>query len=82
MRLHQRDPTHIKLNLVEPTISRSLFVLGLMCRYFDFDSHEFDYRLASVKDEVFDVLIYFIDHDSEDVRHKALCGIGRQYTVI
>ena len=79
MKVHQQDPTHIKLKSIGPTINRSLFSLGLMCRHFDFDSDDFGDRLTSVKDKVFDVLMYFIDHESEEVRHKALCGIGRQY---
>ena len=81
MKVHQQDPTHIKLKSIGPTINRSLFSLGLMCRHFDFDSDDFGDRLTSVKDKVFDVLMYFIDHESEEVRHKALCGIGRQYIV-
>jgi len=31
---------------------------------------------TSVKDKVFDVLVYFVSHEDEDVRCKALTGLG------
>lgn len=35
----------------------------------------------SVKDTVFDVLVSFMDMADEDVRLKALTGLGKQYTL-
>lgn len=38
----------------------------------------FSFLKASVKDTVFEALMYFVEHDEEDVRHKALTGIGKR----
>ena len=34
---------------------------------------------VSVKDKVFEVLLYFITHEDEDVQVKALAGLGKLY---
>ncbi|KAK2173697.1 hypothetical protein NP493_856g01005 [Ridgeia piscesae] len=31
---------------------------------------------VSIRDEVFDVMLYFIRHEDEEVKHKALAGLG------
>lgn len=60
----------------KPTLLRSLFTVGLMCRHFDFDSKDFGETKISVKNTVFDVLMTFIGMTDEDVRLKALTGLG------
>lgn len=37
----------------------------------------FFFLQVSIKDRVFDVLSYFIAHEDEDVRIKALTGLGK-----
>jgi hypothetical protein len=32
---------------------------------------------VSIRDKVFDVMLYFIRHEDEEVKHKALAGLGQ-----
>ena len=77
MQVHKHDPQSPQLVASMPTMLRSLFTVGLLCRHFDFDSEDFGERRVTIKDRVFDVLMYFVSHEEEDVRHKALSGIGK-----
>lgn len=38
---HQEDPTSSTLVANKPTLLRSLFTVGALCRHFDFDQEEF-----------------------------------------
>ncbi|CAE1303158.1 SCC2 [Acanthosepion pharaonis] len=75
---HKENPNNPTLVRRRPTLLRSLFTVGLLCRHFDFDSKEMGETKvkSSIKDRVFDVLSYFIEHEDEEVRIKALTGVG------
>ncbi|XP_013407379.1 nipped-B-like protein B isoform X1 [Lingula anatina] len=73
---HKNNPKNPALDNSKPTLLRALFTVGLLCRHFDFDAKEMGETKACVKDRVFDVLMYFISHEDEDVKHKALTGVG------
>ncbi|XP_033738813.1 nipped-B-like protein isoform X1 [Pecten maximus] len=73
---HREDPDNATLKIRKPTLLRSLFTVGLLCKHFDFDSSEMGETKTSVKDKVYDVLHYFVFHEDEEVRTKALTGLG------
>uniref|UniRef100_A0A8D0D3Y8 Nipped-B protein n=1 Tax=Sander lucioperca TaxID=283035 RepID=A0A8D0D3Y8_SANLU len=56
----------------KPTLLRSLFTVGALCRHFDFDQEEF-------KDKVLELLLYFTTHNDEEVQIKAIIGLGFQF---
>lgn len=37
---HEHNPSNPALAHHHPTLKRSLFTVGLFCRYFDFDAHD------------------------------------------
>ncbi|KFD48385.1 LOW QUALITY PROTEIN: hypothetical protein M513_10737, partial [Trichuris suis] len=61
-----------------PAILRALFTLGLVCRYFDIDSLlPVDNSTKSTwKDQVFRQLLFFACRDADDVRARAIAGLG------
>ncbi|XP_005090101.1 nipped-B-like protein B [Aplysia californica] len=67
-----------------PTLLRALFTVGLLCKHFDLDSKDMGETKVCVRETVFDVLTYFLNHEDEDVQLKALTAIGffacRHYT--
>ncbi|KAJ8305636.1 hypothetical protein KUTeg_016181 [Tegillarca granosa] len=73
---HKEDPNAAILSSRKPTLLRSLFTVGLLCKHFDFDSKDMGEAKTSVKDRVFAVLLYFVSHEDEEVRKKALTGLG------
>ena len=73
--LHQSNPGSPELQRRQATCLRALFTLGLLCRHFDFDSPDFNAHVT-IKNKVFEVLMYFMRHESGDVRHMALSGLG------
>ncbi|KAL5016356.1 hypothetical protein ScPMuIL_005945 [Solemya velum] len=77
---HKDNPENPTLQNRKPTLLRSLFTVGLLCKHFDFDAKEMGDAKYSVRDKVFDVLYYFIHHEDEEVQHKALTGMG--FTVV
>ncbi|XP_064624377.1 nipped-B-like protein isoform X2 [Lineus longissimus] len=70
---HQRNHLNAQSR---PTLLRSLFTIGLLCQHFDFDSKEMGEAKVLIRDRVFEILMYFTEHDDEDIRHKALTGLG------
>ncbi|XP_072030780.1 nipped-B-like protein A isoform X2 [Amphiura filiformis] len=69
----------------KPTLLRSLFTCGLFCKHFDFDANQKRHHRDSfshgspkalVKDRVFEVLYYFCTLEDEDIKLKALSGVG------
>ncbi|XP_029025412.1 nipped-B-like protein isoform X2 [Betta splendens] len=77
---HQEDATSSTLIANKPTLLRSLFTVGALCRHFDFDQEEF--KGASkivIKDKVLDLLLYFTTHEEEEVQIKAIIGLGFQF---
>ncbi|XP_050412412.1 nipped-B-like protein [Patella vulgata] len=73
---HREDPDNPTLKSRRPTMLRSLFTVGLLCKHFDFDAKEMGETKVCVREKVFDVLTYFMCHEDEDVRLKALNALG------
>ncbi|XP_015761571.1 PREDICTED: nipped-B-like protein isoform X2 [Acropora digitifera] len=69
-----KNPSKAQVN--RPTLLRSLFTLGLLCKQFDFDSDVKPKNEGSTKDRVFAVYIYFTKHSDEEVCQKAITGLG------
>lgn len=69
-----RNPSKAQVN--RPTLLRSLFTLGLLCKQFDFDSDVKPKNEGSTKHRVFAVYIYFTKHPDEEVCQKAITGLG------
>lgn len=69
-----KNPGKAQVN--RPTLLRSLFTLGLLCKQFDFDSDVKPKNEGSTKDRVFAVYIYFTKHTDEEVCQKAITGLG------
>lgn len=44
---HKRDPHSQVLISSRPTLLRSLFTVGLLCKHFDFDSQDFGEKKVS-----------------------------------
>ncbi|KAJ8040860.1 Nipped-B-like protein [Holothuria leucospilota] len=82
---HERDPTNQVLVNNKPTLRRALFTVGLFCKHFDFDAGLKNAKVQCissqqsqmlVSERVRDVLLYFCGHEDEDIKLKALNGIG------
>lgn len=76
MVIHQSNPSDPSFNARKPTLLRSLFTVGLLCKHFDFDSSEMGETKVSIKEKVFEVLYHFVFHEDLDVQEKALTGLG------
>ncbi|XP_023275339.1 nipped-B-like protein A [Seriola lalandi dorsalis] len=77
---HQEDPNSSTLATNKPTLLRSLFTVGALCRHFDFDQEEFKGTSKIViKDKVLELLLYFTTHEDEEVQIKAIIGLGFQF---
>ena len=50
---HQKCPTSPQLAASRPTLLRSLFTVGLLCKHFNFDSEDFGERKAAVSSTVY-----------------------------
>ncbi|KAL1427179.1 hypothetical protein MTO96_017685 [Rhipicephalus appendiculatus] len=79
------------------SLQRCLYTLGLLCRHFDFEHLEPapDSTVESaaaedadqpLKQRVFAAMMYFTEHEVEDIRQRALTGLGfmlvRQYDLM
>ncbi|XP_041815980.1 nipped-B-like protein isoform X1 [Chelmon rostratus] len=77
---HQEDPNSSTLAANKPTLLRSLFTVGALCRHFDFDQEEFKgANKIVIKDKVLELLLYFTTHEDEEVQIKAIIGLGFQF---
>uniref|UniRef100_A0A3Q1ETJ2 Nipped-B protein n=1 Tax=Acanthochromis polyacanthus TaxID=80966 RepID=A0A3Q1ETJ2_9TELE len=77
---HQEDSSSSTLAANKPTLLRSLFTVGALCRHFDFDQEEFKGATKIIiKDKVLELLLYFTTHEEEEVQIKALIGLGFQF---
>ncbi|GFU63535.1 nipped-B-like protein [Trichonephila clavipes] len=75
----ERNPDSENLKAMRPKLLRSLFTVGLFCRYFDFESMDTcsdQNGQISLKDRVFEGIVYFNQHQDEVIRLKALTGLG------
>ncbi|XP_061881828.1 nipped-B-like protein A isoform X3 [Entelurus aequoreus] len=74
---HQDDPTSTALAASKPILLRSLFTVGALARHFDFDLEEFKgTNKVDIKEKVLELLLYFTKHDDEEVKSKAITGLG------
>uniref|UniRef100_A0A3B4BBY1 Nipped-B protein n=1 Tax=Periophthalmus magnuspinnatus TaxID=409849 RepID=A0A3B4BBY1_9GOBI len=74
---HQEDPNSTTLVANKPFLLRSLFTVGALARHFDFDLEEFKGPTkVIIKDKVLELLLYFTKHDDEEVKTKAIIGLG------
>ncbi|XP_035292163.1 nipped-B-like protein A isoform X4 [Anguilla anguilla] len=74
---HQEDPNSTVLAANKPALLRSLFTVGALCRHFDFDLEEFKgSNKVIIKDKVMELLLYFTRHEDEEVKTKAIIGLG------
>ena len=72
---HENDPRDIRLQKNAPMFRRSLFTVGLLLRHFDFMLEELYAGLewgADTKMTVFEIIYYFLDHESYDIQNATL----------
>lgn len=60
----------------KPTLLRSLFTVGILCKHFDFDNDDLGDSRLSVKEKALELLMYFMGHEDDDVRLKSLNALG------
>ncbi|XP_022054799.1 nipped-B-like protein A isoform X2 [Acanthochromis polyacanthus] len=74
---HQEDPNSTTLVASKPLVLRSLFTVGALARHFDFDLEEFKgTNKVVIKEKVLELLLYFTKHEDEEVKSKAIIGLG------
>ncbi|XP_076010235.1 nipped-B-like protein B isoform X5 [Genypterus blacodes] len=74
---HHDDPNSTTLVANKPFLLRSLFTVGALGRHFDFDLEEFKgTNKVVIKEKVLELLLYFTKHDDEEVKTKAIIGLG------
>ncbi|KAM4616900.1 nipped-B-like protein A isoform 7-T7 [Polymixia lowei] len=74
---HQEDPNSTTLAANKPFLLRSLFTVGALGRHFDFDLEEFKgTNKVVIKEKVLELLLYFTKHEDEEVKTKAIIGLG------
>uniref|UniRef100_A0AAQ5ZJV5 Nipped-B protein n=1 Tax=Amphiprion ocellaris TaxID=80972 RepID=A0AAQ5ZJV5_AMPOC len=74
---HQEDPNSTTLAASKPLLLRSLFTVGALARHFDFDLEEFKgTNKVVIKEKVLELLLYFTKHEDEEVKSKAIIGLG------
>uniref|UniRef100_A0A668ASZ4 Nipped-B protein n=1 Tax=Myripristis murdjan TaxID=586833 RepID=A0A668ASZ4_9TELE len=74
---HQEDPNSTTLVANKPFLLRSLFTVGALGRHFDFDLEDFKgTNKVVIKEKVLELLLYFTKHEDEEVKTKAIIGLG------
>lgn len=74
---HQDDPNSTTLPANKSVLLRSLFTVGTLARHFDFDLEEFKgTSKVVIKEKVLELLLYFTKHKDEEVKTKAIIGLG------
>ncbi|XP_059166950.1 nipped-B-like protein [Physella acuta] len=73
---HKTNKDCPTLKTRRPTLLRALFTVGLLCKHFDLDSKDIGEAKICVRETVFDVFMYFVGHEDEDVQLKALTAVG------
>ena len=56
-------------------LARSIYILGVLCKYFDFERTEYDDLPFSAED-IFQLFIFFIERNDSIVKLKSLVGLG------
>jgi len=78
-KVHEKDPSDIRLPKATPFFRRSLFTVGLLLRHFDFTQEELYTGLewgSETKMAVFEAIFYFMDHESLDIQNATLQALG------
>uniref|UniRef100_A0A672P0F4 Nipped-B protein n=1 Tax=Sinocyclocheilus grahami TaxID=75366 RepID=A0A672P0F4_SINGR len=74
---HQEGTNSMALAATKAALLRSLFTVGALCRHFDFDFEQFKGTTKVViKEKVLESLLYFTNHEDEEVKCKAIIGLG------
>uniref|UniRef100_A0A9J8A1X0 Nipped-B protein n=1 Tax=Cyprinus carpio carpio TaxID=630221 RepID=A0A9J8A1X0_CYPCA len=74
---HQEGTNSMALAATKAALLRSLFTVGALCRHFDFDLEQFKGTTKVViKEKVLESLLYFTNHEDEEVKCKAIIGLG------
>uniref|UniRef100_A0A671KB38 Nipped-B protein n=1 Tax=Sinocyclocheilus anshuiensis TaxID=1608454 RepID=A0A671KB38_9TELE len=74
---HQEGTNSTALAATKAALLRSLFTVGALCRHFDFDFEQFKGTTKVViKEKVLESLLYFTNHEDEEVKCKAIIGLG------
>ncbi|XP_060926910.1 nipped-B-like protein A isoform X2 [Limanda limanda] len=74
---HHEDSSSATLVANKPFLLRSLFTVGALGRHFDFDLEEFKgTNKVVIKEKVLELLLYFTKHEDEEVKTKAIIGLG------
>uniref|UniRef100_A0A8C2DWG6 Nipped-B protein n=1 Tax=Cyprinus carpio TaxID=7962 RepID=A0A8C2DWG6_CYPCA len=74
---HQEGTNSMALAATKAALLRSLFTVGALCRHFDFDYEQFKGTTKVViKEKVLESLLYFTNHEDEEVKCKAIIGLG------
>ncbi|XP_009299463.2 nipped-B-like protein A isoform X1 [Danio rerio] len=74
---HQEGTNSMALAATKAALLRSLFTAGALCRHFDFDLEQFKGTTKVViKEKVLELLLYFTNHEDEEVKCKAIIGLG------
>ncbi|XP_046458023.1 LOW QUALITY PROTEIN: nipped-B-like protein A [Daphnia pulex] len=75
--MHERDPDNPRLVQHRPFFRRALFTVGLLLRHFDFTDEEVRYGLPdSTKQQVMEILLYFVCQNCTDMQFFTLQAIG------
>jgi cohesin loading factor subunit SCC2 len=75
--LHSQNSQNSQLKALRPSLLRSAFTVGLLCKHFDVDSFmPSSTQENPVSGRVFCQLVYFSHHEDEDVQLKAVTGLG------
>ncbi|CAF4621772.1 unnamed protein product, partial [Rotaria sp. Silwood2] len=56
-------------------LARSIYILGVLCKYFDIERSEYDDLQFSVED-IFQLFMFFIERPDSVVKLKSLVGLG------
>ncbi|KOB75611.1 Nipped-B-like protein [Operophtera brumata] len=73
----QRDPELTRTSHSRPHFRRSLFIVGLLLRYFDFtESKVIDGLPADIKEQVYNTLLFFVGLEDEDFVSHTLKALG------
>ncbi|KAL7836079.1 hypothetical protein AOLI_G00273630 [Acnodon oligacanthus] len=74
---HQEGSSSLAQAATKAALLRSLFTVGALCRHFDFDLEQFKGTTKiEIKEKVLELLLYFTNHEDEEVKCKAIIGLG------
>lgn len=71
MVIHKNNPCDASMNARKPTLLRSLFTVGLLCKHFDFDSNE----MGETKVRNYQFYVIFIKYENFRSKDFSNCCI-------